>query len=190
MKNFKRKHFPVMWIFTLLLFVFFSCQEKEKKHKKKEKMEKQEQKNASNKEQNVTDSVDTDAQACDPNIWNYVYNPSRLEVIDKCMTATGVIQESSADDDGDQHMLLKLDAGQENLLKKKNMKEKNGFLVIEAVCMNNITNPKVGGACKGYVNHVQLPKVGDHVKVTGSYVIDSHNGWAEIHPISKIEVTK
>ena len=46
------------------------------------------------------------------------------------------------------------------------------------------------GACKGYVNNVELPKVGDHVKVTGSYVIDSHNGWAEIHPITEIVIIK
>ena len=176
-------------LFVLLsLSVLISCEmKKEKKHKKKDK---QEETSTSDVSQNMKDSTDTDALACDPNIWKYVYDPTRLEVLDKCMTATGMIEESSADDDGDQHMLLKLDAGQENLLKKKNMKEKNGYLVIEAVCMNNITNPKVGGACKGYVNHVQLPKMGEHVKVTGSYVIDSHNGWAEIHPISKIEVIK
>jgi len=172
----------------LFLSVLASCEmKKEKKHKKEDK---QEQTGISDVGQNLKDSVDIDASACDPAIWKFVYNPTRLEVVDKCMSATGVIEESSADDDGDQHMLLKLDAGQENLLKKKNMKKKNGDLVIEAVCMNNITNPKVGGTCKGYVNHVQLPKIGDHVKVTGSYVIDSHNGWAEIHPISKIEMIK
>ena len=184
-----KKTLSVKILLVLLsLSVFTSCEmKKEKKHKKKDK---QEETGNSDTRQNLKDSADTDASACDTSIWKYVYDPTRLEVVDKCMTATGVIKESSADDDGDQHMLLKLDAGQENLLKKKNIKEKNGDLVIEAVCMANITNPKVGGACKGYVNHVQLPKVGDHVKVTGSYVIDSHNGWAEIHPISKIEVIK
>lgn len=173
---------------VLSILLFFSCeQKKEKKHKKKDK---QEETGNSDVTQNVKDSADTDAAACDFSIWKYVYDPTRLEVIDKCMTVTGVIEESSADDDGDQHMLLKLDAGQENLLKKKNIKNKTGDLVIEAVCINNITNPKVGGTCKGYINHVQLPKVGDHIKVSGSYVIDSHNGWAEIHPISKIVIIK
>jgi len=119
-----------------------------------------------------------------------VYDPTRLEVIDKCMTVTGVIEESSADDNGDQHMLLWLDEGHDNLLTKKNIQNKTGDLVMEAVCMNNITNPKVGGACKGYIDHVQLPKVGDNVKVSSSYVIDSHNGWAEVHPITKIEIIK
>ena len=184
-----KKALPAKILLVLLsLSIFLSCEmKKEKKHKKKDK---QGETNTSDISQTGKDSIDTDASACDPAIWKYVYDPARLEVVDKCMSATGMIEESSADDDGDQHMLLKLDAGQENLLKKKNIKKKSGYLVIEAVCMNNITNPKVGGACKGYVNHVQLPKVGEHVKVTGSYVIDSHNGWAEIHPITKIEVIK
>ena len=125
---------------------------------------------------------------CDPGLWKYVYNRERLQVIDKCKTVTGIIEETSADEDGDQHMLLKLDKGQKDLLTKRNKIKKQGDLVIEAVCINNITRKKALGACTGYVNHVQLPKVGDHVIVTGSYVIDSHNGWSEIHPITKIEV--
>src|SRR5438132_10875659 len=79
-----------------------------------------------------------DTSGCEPSLWQHVYDPSRLDVVNKCMTATGVIIQSKAEDDGDQHMLLKLDAGQENLLKKKNYKEKKGCLVIEAVCINNI----------------------------------------------------
>lgn len=66
---------------------------------------------------------------------------------DICKTVTGVIEESSADEDGDQHMLLKLDAGQEELLTKKNTKKKQGDLVIEAVCANNTPLAKVGNTC-------------------------------------------
>ena len=140
--------------------------------------------------QDPKSQADTDTSGCDPNLWKYVYNPTRLQVLKKCKTVTGVIEESNTDDDGDQHMLLKLDAGQEKLLVLKNMKKKNGWLVIEAVCMNKINKAKVGDACSGYINHIQLPETGKHVKVTGSYVIDLHNGWAEIHPITKIEVIK
>ena len=109
---------------------------------------------------------------------------------DICKTVTGVIEESSADKDGDQHMLLKLDNGQEDLLTKKNTKKKQGDLVIEAVCANKVTLGKVGNTCNGYINKIQIPKLGEHVKVTGSLVIDTHNGWAEIHPITKIEILK
>jgi hypothetical protein len=127
---------------------------------------------------------------CDTTFWKYVYNPERLQVINKCKTVTGKIEESNADEDGDQHMLLKLDTGQEDLLTKRNFKKKQGDLVIEAVCANKPKLKKVGKTCKGYINKIQIPQVGEHVKVTGSLVIDSHNGWSEIHPITKIEVIK
>ena len=119
-----------------------------------------------------------------------MYNAERLKVINKCKTVTGVIEESDANEDGDQHMLLKLDNGQEELLTSKNIKKKQGDLVIEAVCANKTILGKVGKTCNGYINKIQIPKLGEHVKVTGSLVLDSHNGWTEIHPISKIEILK
>ncbi|MEP6596434.1 MAG: hypothetical protein ABJA71_10840 [Ginsengibacter sp.] len=184
--NYKSNYFTTA-ILLILLLANSACEEKKEKHKVKNK---QEEKSSSDVAQNIKYTTDPDSPDCDTSLWKHVYDPTRLEVVDKCMTVTGVIEESTANDDGDQHMLLKLDAGQENLLKKKNTTKKNGDLVIEAVCINNITNPKVGGTCKGYINHIHLPKVGDHVQVSGSYVIDTHNSWAEIHPISKIEVVK
>ncbi len=168
----------------LLLLVDSACaQKKEKKHKKDGKEKKT---SALDVSLNVKDS--NTAIDCDTSLWEYVYNPERLQVIDTCKTVTGVIEESNADEDGDQHMLLKLDSGQGDLLTKKNIKKKQGNLVIEAVCANKTTLAKVGNTCNGYINHIQLPKVGDHVKVTGSYVLDTNNGWAEIHPITKIEI--
>jgi len=124
---------------------------------------------------------------CDKKLWNFVWEPTRLQVLDKCKTVTGVIVERNADPDGDEHMLLKLDKVQESLLQKKNFTKKAGNLVIEAICINHISRKSAKGICNGYVNHVQLPNVGDHVRVTGSYVLDSHNGWAEIHPITTVE---
>ena len=136
------------------------------------------------------ESISEDSPGCDAEKWKHVYDPDRLQVLDKCKIVTGTITERNADPDGDEHMLLKLDKGQNHLLKKKNKTKKDGCLVIEAVCVNNITRKRAKGACDGYANNVWLPKVGDHVKVTGSYVLDSHNGWTEIHPISKIERMK
>ncbi|HUR00102.1 MAG TPA: hypothetical protein VM166_11655, partial [Gemmatimonadaceae bacterium] len=100
---------------------------------------------------------------------------------------TGTVTVSLADDDGDQHFLLMLDRGQENLLTKRNEKKKSGFLVVEIVCANPVKLKKVKSACAGYTNPIPLPSVGEHVRVTGTHVIDSHNGWAEIHPVSRIE---
>jgi hypothetical protein len=124
---------------------------------------------------------------CDASLWNYVYNPTRLQQLAPCITVTGTIDESDADRDGDQHFLLKLDPGQDTLVNKRNGKKKGGELVLEIVCANPTIMKKVKSACTGYTNPIAIPAVGTHVAVTGTYVIDSHNGWAEIHPVSRIE---
>ena len=192
-----KKIFSIPLIVAVLLMVFsVSCEEKKhKKHKNKDKEEQQDplSDESSSKEKSSdggSQNNNTGVIDCDTSLWKYVYNRDRLEVQQMCKTVTGTIEESSANEDGDQHMLLKLDSGQDDILTKKNTKKKDGNLVIEAVCANKTSLSKVGNTCNGYINHIQIPKLGAHVKVTGSLVIDSHNGWAEIHPITKIEVLK
>lgn len=123
---------------------------------------------------------------CDDTLWTHVYNPSRLARLSACITVKGIVEESVIDPDGDQHFLLKLDADQKALLNKRNIKKKNGDLVVEIVCANPTSMKKARKACRGYTNRIPLPVVGSHVAVTGTYVLDSHNGWTEIHPVSKI----
>jgi hypothetical protein len=133
---------------------------------------------------------ETSSQAkasCDASLWNHVYNPTRLKQLNPCLSVTGVIEESSADPDGDQHFLLKLDPGQDNLLNKRNAKKKGGDIVLEIVCANPTKMKKAKKACAGYTNPIPIPAVGAHVTATGTYVLDSHNGWVEIHPISKLQ---
>jgi hypothetical protein len=120
-------------------------------------------------------------------LWNHVYNPTRLHRLAPCITVTGTIDESDADPDGDQHFLLKLDSGQDTLVNKRNGKKKGGDIVLEVVCANPTTMKKVRSACTGYTNPIAIPAVGAHVRAMGTYVIDSHNGWAEIHPVSRME---
>lgn len=127
------------------------------------------------------------ASGCDAAMWDHVYNPDRLKKLNPCIAVTGTVTLSLADDDGDQHFLLMLDPGQGNLLTKRNAKKKSGFLVVEIVCANPVKLKKAKAACSGYTNRIAIPAVGEHVRVTGTHVIDSHNGWAEIHPVSRIE---
>ncbi len=130
------------------------------------------------------------ASGCDASLWAHVYNPSRLTKLNDCIAVSGVVEESSADDDGDQHFLLKLDPGQKHLLTKKNKSKKSGDLVVEIVCANPVRLKKVKFACDGYVNRVRSPAVGSHVKVVGTYVVDTHNGWAEVHPASSVSLVR
>ncbi|HEX3533754.1 MAG TPA: hypothetical protein VHT23_06005 [Gemmatimonadaceae bacterium] len=130
------------------------------------------------------------ASGCDASLWSHVYNPKRLRQVTSCASVTGVITESDADADGDQHFLLRLDPGQDQLANKRNTKKKGGDLVLEVVCANPTSMKKAKSACAGYTNPIPIPSVGAHVRATGTYVIDSHNGWAEIHPVSKFDALK
>jgi hypothetical protein len=103
------------------------------------------------------------------------------------VSVTGTIDESNVDEDGDQHFLLKLDPGQDSLVNKRNDKKKSGDIVLEIVCANPTTMKKPSSACAGYTNPVPISPVGTHVRATGTYVLDAHNGWVEIHPVSKLE---
>src|ERR1035437_5396274 len=133
------KYIKTIFMQTLVIsfcfFILSSCEEKNEKNNKKKDKDKEEQITISDSGQTAKNSSTT--IDCDITFWKYVYNPERLEIINKCKTVTGVIEESSPDEDGDQHMLLKLDKGQEDLLTKRNTKKKEGDLVIEAVCANN-----------------------------------------------------
>jgi hypothetical protein len=124
------------------------------------------------------------ATGCDATLWNHVYSPKRLKQLASCLSVTGTIDESNVDEDGDQHFLLKLDPRQDTLVNKRNDKKKSGDIVLEVVCANPTTMKKPKAACAGYTNPIRLPAVGEHVKATGTYVLDSHNGWVEIHPVS------
>ena len=168
-----------------------------KQEKKREKQEKKSKKASENNGSSADKGDQTAATGgdasrfaatdCDQSLWNHVYNPSRLQKLAACVAVTGTVAESAADDDGDQHFLLKLDAGQEALVNQTNAKKKNGDLVVEIVCANAVSLPKAKSACEGYKNKIAPPAVGAHVRATGTYVIDSHNGWAEIHPVSKLQ---
>jgi hypothetical protein len=133
------------------------------------------------------DVAQSAATGCDASLWNHVYSPKRLQQLAPCVSVTGIIDESDVDADGDQHFLLKMDPGQDTLVNKRNQKKKAGELVLEIVCANPTTMKKAKSACAGYTNPIPVPAVGAHVRATGTYVLDSHNGWTEIHPVSKLE---
>jgi len=94
--------------------------------------------------------------------------------------------------DGDYHMDVALDQPFRHLLLPGNFKRKHGWLVIEIVpadepgCRNGEPpTPATGsyddGICTGA--GIAPPPVGQHVSVTGPYVLDTTHGWAEIHPV-------
>ena len=99
------------------------------------------------------------------------------------MTVTGTIQVIRSEKDGDLHLLLKLDSGQDSYINSMNVSAELGDLVLEPVCVRTPTQVDAIPACSGYQNPLVIPAVGTHVAVTGAWVLDLDHGWQEIHPV-------
>ena len=126
------------------------------------------------------------SNGCNQELWSHVYNPSRLKILNQCLQVTGTIEVIRLEKDGDDHILLKLDPGQENLLNEKNIAQQQSDLVLEPVCLHTVTQADAISSCNGFHSNVIIPRIGTHVKVIGSYVLDTAHGWNEIHPVSTI----
>jgi hypothetical protein len=123
---------------------------------------------------------------CDDSLLNRVYHLYRLQVLEKCKRVTGVVAAAKFEPDGDAHLSIKLDSGQENLLYPMNFEKQHGYLIVEPVCATLIDGKDAEQECQGYVNKVYLPQIGDHVEIIGTYVLDTKHSWAEIHPVTSI----
>ncbi len=115
-------------------------------------------------------------------IWSHVYNPSRLDVLSECITVSGKVENVRSEADGDYHVRLRLDPAYANLTNDANYIYQNGDLVVEIVCATTVTQSDAMAACENYSNSIPTPTVGEHVTVSGRYVLDTNHGWTEIHP--------
>jgi uncharacterized protein YraI len=138
------------------------------------------------------------AAQCDESLWAHVYNPQRLIVKQQCISVTGTIVDATNgkkpdgvrhEADGDTHGWLNVDPPFKNLLNTGNMSDEGGNLVFEIVCKFHVTQADAVAACQTYHSPVQLPSVGSHVRITGTYVQDTnHAKWMEIHPVTSVTV--
>ena len=138
----------------------------------------------------VSSAANHSAQCGDPDsILSHVYNPDRLEVINPCIVATGIVDNVIEEADGDYHVRLALDAKYGNLTNSANDQYQYGDLVVEIICAHSISQQDAVSACQGYTNNITIPNIDDHITVTGPYVLDTdHYGWAEIHPAYTLTV--
>lgn len=135
-----------------------------------------------------------------------VYLSGRLRLVDRCRTVSGTVDCLKAEPDGDIHVRLRLDPQYAGLLKPANALqtcagEPGPHLVVEIIPQHSQgvlfrTNNADGG---GFIDP-QTPAPGDHMTVTGPYVIDTNSlhrilyqgraaeNWAEIHPAWAIRV--
>jgi uncharacterized protein YraI len=136
---------------------------------------------------------------CDDSLWDHVYNPQRLIVKEQCVAVTGTIVDATnkkeADGvrheaDGDTHGWLSLDPQYKSMLNAGNISSEGGNMVFEIVCMFKVSQADAKAACPStFHNPVEIPPVGSHVRVIGTYVQDTnHAQWMEIHPVTSITV--
>jgi len=132
------------------------------------------------------------ASRCSADKLVHVYHPDRLRVLVPCVTVTGVIDLITPQPDGDFHVRLHLDAGQtcagQQCLDADNVSGQGGDLLLEPVCMHDVTQADAVDACVGYHNSLVVPPPGTHIAATGPFVVDVDHGWNEIHPLDSIAV--
>ncbi len=137
-----------------------------------------------------------------------VYLSGRLHLLDRCTTVTGTVDCFKAEPDGDIHVRLRVDPQFARLLKPANSLQTcaghpGPHLVVEIIpqrpqgVLFRTNNAKSGG----FITPAN-PAPGDHVTITGPYVIDTNSlhrilyqgraaeNWAEIHPAWAIGVDR
>ncbi|HEV2751532.1 MAG TPA: SH3 domain-containing protein [Gemmatimonadales bacterium] len=141
----------------------------------------------------------TSMAGCGDSLWQHVYHPARLLVLQDCVTVTGTIVDATANQaqhqpdgvrheaDGDTHGWLKVDSQFANLINAGNSSAEDGNLVFEIVCHYTVSQADAKPSCLSFTDHTVIPPVGAHVAMTGTLVKETnHQHWNEIHPVSRI----
>ncbi|HEV2194063.1 MAG TPA: hypothetical protein VGR55_00640 [Candidatus Acidoferrum sp.] len=124
---------------------------------------------------------------CDQGLWQYVYHPTRLQVLASCISVTGVVDEVRKESDGDIHILFHVDREFELLLNEKNVSRQHGDLILEPICQRSPTQADAREPCSGYGGPYFEPQVGQRYLVWGAYVYDADHGWNELHPVTSMQ---
>lgn len=96
---------------------------------------------------------------CDQSLWNHVYNPARLEVVESCKTVSGTIDSIRVERDGDFHVRLKLDPQFSKLINLANIDGQFGDLVVEPICINPVTQADAISASENFHQDISIPHV-------------------------------
>jgi hypothetical protein len=135
------------------------------------------------------------ADVCESDPLAGVHDPDRLTVLTKCATFVGTVVRAPKlnPSDGDVTFNATPDPGSASMLNAQNRAE--GGLHLEIVPRDQPGcppgQPAKGsednlGKCSG--RDVVFPPLGAHIRVTGTWVLDTWNNWNEIHPVWKVEI--
>jgi hypothetical protein len=128
------------------------------------------------------------ASGCNAELWDHVYRKTRLHIVEGCIAVTGTIRHTKREADGDDHSQLAVDPEFSKLLNERNKIAQADTLIVESICQGPAIQPDAEASCHGFHSLIDVPNAGAKVRVVGSYVRDSAQGWMEIHPVSSIEV--
>ncbi|HXM93603.1 MAG TPA: hypothetical protein VOA64_05000 [Candidatus Dormibacteraeota bacterium] len=132
-------------------------------------------------------SPQTTALQCDQSLWQYVYNPARLQITEPCISVTGTVDEVRKEADGDVHILFRLDQQFESLLNEKNVSRQYGDLILEPICQGKVRQADATVSCSRYNGPYFEPQIGQRYQVWGTYVHDADHGWNELHPVTSMQ---
>jgi hypothetical protein len=152
-------------------------------------------------------NASTQHQTCLPALDHFIkpIKEKRFVIVKQCVTVTGtVVWTHYFNDDGDANFNVALDTPYKGMLAPGNYDVKYvphnrppvAALHLETVCQGPVTSPSGEnvGACNGYNGpnfKTVLPKVGQHVMVTGRYLVEFPEvagGLAELHPVYSIKI--
>jgi len=95
-------------------------------------------------------------------------------VRDACRKITGTVDDVRDKEDGDIHILVRLDPQYRSMLISNNYSIQHGDLVVEFM-------PRDYG-------HLPRPSIGDRLTLVGAYVNDTEHGWTELHPVWSVSI--
>ena len=140
------------------------------------------------------------SKTCNQSLWNFIAKaPGRFKIINQCAAVTGIVLSINPEPDGDTDFPLALDTPYKNMVTKANFNPlMRGGLWCEMICqhpeVSSEIEPFKRGECTGFNARLifnSLPQVGQHLVVTGTYLLDlREGGHAEIHPVSSIRLNK
>jgi hypothetical protein len=118
-----------------------------------------------------------------------VHNPDRLQVLDPCKHAEGIVVDAAHEDDGDYHIWFRADPGYEYLLNPQNHFQAKPAMLAEITPNCGGTNPpNAQSAARCPKSNLPIPIIGQHVAIDGPWVLDLDHGWREIHPMDSIQI--
>jgi len=127
------------------------------------------------------------AAQCDQGLWDHVYHPARLQVLNPCISVTGTVEEVRKEPDGDYHVRFRLDQQFESLLNEKNISRQQGDLVLELICQGRVRQSDAVDSCSSYEGPYFEIEVGQRYLASGPYVYDADHGWNELHPVTSMQ---